>query len=381
MRVVDNHSSRSRADRKGLTLVELLVVMGIIGLLLALLLPAVQAARESGRRASCLNNLRQIGLGLQSYHDAQSCLPPARALMVDPRYATSRPTCDEMTTDRSFLVLILPYVEQVPLFNAINQHATIFAAENSTIQSVGVGVYACPTDPESGYARRGYAERFSNRFEDKIRVSTLRGTSYAGVYGSYNGNALPIYGNNCSVGAVAIRAANGCLTDVGPLTYASVTDGLSHTMIVAEKSTTILRDFDEAVPEAGLFDQIGWWFVGEWNDTVVSAQNPPNAYKKIAPSFGSELAWMSSAASQHPDGSTWATVARVGATWMSSAASQHPDGVNILLADGSARFVKDTIRATPTMTVLPSYPPPTIPGDAWRALATRNGSEVIDGDY
>src|SRR5262245_9143676 len=87
--------------RKGFTLVELLVVIAIIGMLIALLLPAVQAARESGRRTSCQNNLRQMGVGIHNYHDTKRLLPPSRR---GPQHAT-------------WFVLILPYAEQNALYD------------------------------------------------------------------------------------------------------------------------------------------------------------------------------------------------------------------------------------------------------------------------
>ena len=75
----------SEADRRGLTLIELLVVVAIIGIVAGLILPAVQAAREAARRASCLNNLRQIGLAIQNYHGVENCFPGGMFAATDPR--------------------------------------------------------------------------------------------------------------------------------------------------------------------------------------------------------------------------------------------------------------------------------------------------------
>jgi prepilin-type N-terminal cleavage/methylation domain-containing protein len=127
----------ARAQRHpGFTLIEILVVMFLIGLLIALILPAVQSAREAARKSQCSTQLRQIGIAILNYHDTFGCLPPGRFLTYDPRFAGSNPPCTAPAVDKSFLLYILPAMEQSNLYNAINQNLTIFGLENTTNHSV-----------------------------------------------------------------------------------------------------------------------------------------------------------------------------------------------------------------------------------------------------
>jgi len=103
-------------NKTGFTLVELLVVIAIIGMLIALLLPAVQAAREAARRMSCTNNLKQIGLAVHNFHDTMMGLPPATVGTTDPDHPRA-----------SFFVLILPYIEKNAMYDLIKSKSNDFA--------------------------------------------------------------------------------------------------------------------------------------------------------------------------------------------------------------------------------------------------------------
>ena len=350
----------SRADgtrTAGFTLVEMLVAISVVGLLIALTLPAVQSVRESARRVQCTNNLNQIGLGLHAYHDAFSSLPPGRITTYDPRYAGPNPPCTALFIDKSLEVFILPFMEETTLFNAINESLAIIGAENSTVHSVAVSGLACPSDPMSGTPRRtspGVLTRFG-----VPDPSWMVFTSYAGSMGSLSVDAFPSSHNRCVVVSQLLAQSNGVFNDLSPIRLASVTDGSSNTIFMAEKSTTILQELNIVNP--AIFGKHGWYITGNWGDTLIAALYPPNAYEKVT----------------------------LGATaaWINSASSLHPGGVNVLMGDGSVRFVKDSIQSWPLNPVSGrpagasrsaggwwvNLPAPGV----WQSLATRSGGEVI----
>ena len=349
--------------RAAFTLIEMMVVTTIIALLAALLLPAVQSAGEAARRAACSNNLRQIGMAIQSYHDSADCLPPGRFLTYDPRFAGPNPPCTAPAVDKSFLIYILPQIEQIALYNSINQDLTIFGSENTTVHSIVVSVYACPSDPLAGLPRDlPVAALAPYTSEPSIGSNRMVFSSYAGCYGSLRVDAIPRVNNGCQVPGPLRSQTNGSINDLTPIRFSAISDGLSNTLFVTEKSSAAAARLGAVLPRyLGLH---GWYVSGNWGDTLVTTFYPPNAIDRVSPIAADAI--------------------------LNSPTSEHPGGLLGLMGDGSVRFLKDSIQSWPfdPNTGQPDGAVSTSGGwwihrpnpGIWQALATRSGGEAIGPD-
>jgi prepilin-type N-terminal cleavage/methylation domain-containing protein/prepilin-type processing-associated H-X9-DG protein len=307
----------------GFTLVEVLVVITITGILVGLLLPAVQAAREAARRISCCNNLHQIGLALHGFHATNQCFPQGTALKGYPD-GTS-PPANLLNTGPyrpGAFAAILPYLEYEPLYRSLRMDLAIDEDVNVALGKTIIPVYLCPS------ANHTYG------LQKAPHSQPLADPSLQFAVNDYNGlNGVNRLGPDAP--AASQLQDHGGFAECQPLRMADFRDGTSQTIDVVE---TV--NFGRGV-----------WIHGR-----------PH-YNQAAYAINSLSGYNNAQNSVYPDGSNLPVANRgpgkgVGGTWGIS--SSHPGGANTLFVDGSVHFLTNSLSAQ-TLT----------------ALSTRDGGEVI----
>lgn len=223
-----SHKIPNRKIREAFTLVELLVVIGIIGMLVGLLLPAVQAARESARRMQCGNQLRQTGLAIANYHSAFDQLPRAWWLETPPKAFNGKP----------WGVAILPFIEQQSLYESLD-HSALSADQTSprnvAVLQTPIGNYVCPSAPgnasERNYQFNAFAAGLPFTAADLAPIDYTPSTGVRGLYAQH------AYGTNLTnsrEGAMQVVSAIFGGSQDGD--FAGILDGLSHTFLMGERT-------------------------------------------------------------------------------------------------------------------------------------------------
>lgn len=307
-----SHHVTGRKTRRGFTLIELLVAIAVIGTLVALLLPAVQAAREAARRVSCRNNLKQMGLALHTYHDASGTFP-----MGYLAWARADPTAT--APGWGWSAQILPRLEQGALYNATNFSLAIERPANLTARLTALAVYLCPSDRNTG--------PFTVIRADGTPIAETQSTSYAGNFG----RELWINGQDAEI-SDAPDKGDGLFLRNHPISLADVTDGTSQTFAVGERGCILTR-----AAWAGAIDSA----------VCTISPGSPSASEAVSPAPVQVLAHADDIALNDP----WADP--------DNFYSPHSGGAHFLMADGSVQFVKQTI----SMLI-------------YRALSSRNGGEI-----
>jgi prepilin-type N-terminal cleavage/methylation domain-containing protein/prepilin-type processing-associated H-X9-DG protein len=364
-----------RHRRSAFTLIELLVVIAVIGVLIGLLLPAVQQAREAARRAQCINNLKQLALAAASYVSAIDIYPPGTFIAP-----VERPNFWLLTTTSGPVVHLLPYLDQSQTYNAINFSMNIFYLANQTVHATGSATLWCPSDGSVSGVKPlpddALFELASPPGSNRMAYS-----SYAGVCGPWYVHTLAIPGLFTAPWHAKQKSDQiGMFNVCSDVRAASVRDGLSNTMLFGEHAHGLL-DADSQV-------WWQWWPSGALGDTLITTMWPLNPHRKLK-----DL-----------------PVGYFASAFLVSASSLHPGGANFAFADGSARFIKDTINSWPISpiqmpcneavppAVTVSTPAPVFGQDwncywgkvyqvtpgyqfgVYQALSTRNGGEVVGAD-
>lgn len=353
-------SNKQSKRPTGFTLIEVLVSLSLISILIAMLLPAVQSAREVARRAKCASNLRQIGVAILAYEGTNQVLPLGRMPLYDRRFTGRSAVCSSQFIDKGPLVSLLPFLEQNTVYSCLNQNLSIFATENTSAFNVRMGIYICPSDIAAHDLITMPPRRLEPMAFDPVGGPwQISASSYAGSFGSNDVIALPWLFPDCRVPAMLKSQCDGTFTDVNPITLSQITDGLSHTILFSEKSITTFQGLDRT--DLSLRGSSGWWLAGNLPDTLFTASYPPNSYKKV---------------------SIYARQAVV-----HSASSLHSKGIQTLLGDGSVRFVSETVDCWP-IDFETGHPSDAFQDNngvwrnlprkgVWQAINTRSGEEII----
>ncbi len=335
--------SRS-ALRRAFTLVELLVVIAVIGILVALLLPAVQAAREAARRTECTNNLRQIGLAMHNYHSTHNTFPPGR--FVNP--------VDTQGRCFSAHAHLLPFLEANTLFGQINFNANPEDASNAVAIEQTIPFFLCPSDQHRKLQGNSAVHNYP------LNTGTTYPVSPRNAYGE---RVTGVFFENSRIGFRDILDGSSqtvCIGETvksegGPSTWDGVSKTTGFVLTAGNDnlySGPALTDYATQCHGSGLLLQQtrgSRWLYGAPGHSMYNHMRTPNdrdvdCRGGIPHSIKTDSLWRALSLNV-------------------AARSRHPGGVQTLSCDGHVQFVADSIALA-----------------TWQALGSRNGSEVV-GEY
>jgi prepilin-type N-terminal cleavage/methylation domain-containing protein/prepilin-type processing-associated H-X9-DG protein len=389
-------SSFSHSLRFGFTLVELLVVIAIIGMLIALLLPAVQAAREAARRMQCSNHLKQLGIAVHNHVDVKKFLPNSHCQVEwmnsgnDTGYKTRRP---------SAFVMLLPYLEQTSVFEPIQRYiidesmsGALWEEPDNVIYQVSISTLCCPSDgasrTQTGYSL--YPTSYRVNRGDVFSKCLDRNGLDNNPNGTNQQKANREVGRGVFGRGTLWRSGYAGKDNFNKLDWQSISDGTSNTLLFAEAVIGTESNWTMVKGGIGHLDDV---YYGITQADILTAVSTTNA-GELADPFEQDPAYPPEApgvrwcdglnlytgffALVPPNGPTVATGSEQNA--LPSASSYHTGGVNVVLCDGSCRFVSETINCiSPASEYDENNDYPDVFGKSnygvWGAAATRNGNE------
>jgi prepilin-type N-terminal cleavage/methylation domain-containing protein/prepilin-type processing-associated H-X9-DG protein len=386
--------------RKAFTLIELLVVIAIIAVLISLLLPAVQSAREAARRSQCTNNMKQIGLAVHNYISSNETVPPVMVMWAP----CATPPATNCGQTHSILSRLLPYLEQQAIYNSINYQITerwgggqgdivgqmngstadcdLWGLMNATATANQIQSFLCPSDTGlanlTGFIfRPGGNSQLVGRFNYPYNIGN-NPYNFVATTGTLNGPAyFPAWNQNMNLFNVGNPLQTNPIQAEQVVNLAKFTDGTSNTAVFSEWVK------GDGIPPGASADGLGqvysfpfltavwqyaglpgedylisqecqkathanqnWTWKGDWwisgQSATYTHTQTPNRLACYYPNIGQPLS---------------AAVTAIGAS------SRHPGGVNMAFGDGSVRFVKSTVNAV-----------------VYNGIGTPGGGEVVSSD-
>ncbi|MBN2296158.1 MAG: DUF1559 domain-containing protein [Pirellulales bacterium] len=306
---------------KAFTLVELLVVIAIIGILIALLLPAVQAAREAARRMQCANNFKQVGVAAHSYHAAIGTFPTGVDMWTNGTCSAPSGWTSGMYYNFGWGAFFLPYMEHSSVYDQLEPDIRCYGwSPNYELGAEFINQYLCPSDPQGrelvSCCTKPAGQGNGTRQEEDLAITNMSGVSDSRIWRCLTSGTYRWPRSD----------GNGVLFNNSQVKISEITDGTSSTLLVGE------------IPGAGPNSYLGQFWIS-WN--VMSTENGINLPLRLKLNTGIDPT-----------------------PWSSSTfgfGSYHPGGCHFLYADGSSHFLQETI----SQHVL-------------EQLTTRAGGETID---
>ena len=324
---------------RAFTLVELLVVITIIGILIALLLPAVQAAREPARRAQCVNNLKQVSLALHTYAERNAEMLPRGVELGRGQYCCCNP--GDWCMGHTIHTILLPYIEQQALYDRYDMKVPFFAQQAGIIDQP-INAYLCPSATiwQKGGAWVTSCGSWTGAVPNPSWQVYPHNYPAAGPYHGYGGCGRHDANTDLN-GVFAQRRGMGLVQDTSGGAYtqgpprvrlASITDGTSNTMAFAENAQARPSWSDSGAVDSGMNRGRGW--ADPYYESTLFTVNPKGTPNSVLGGYQARN--------------------------LATASSWHPGGVNVAFLDGSVRFVSDSIT-----------------GDTWWALGTPGRGENV----